>query len=201
MDDGQVRVEVQFKNALLWRAIFSTSKTVAEFCRETGFSQSVIGALLSLKKNPYHGGHGGLTKTARTLAAAVGIHPDELFPPALYSQHTGDPLAFEIGTEQLHSLSEGAVREMLMAGDESDPEQAFLSKETSRVLAQAMSRTLTKREMCVIRDRIYNNNSLKEIGEKLNVSRERVRMIEQKALRKMRHPSAMREINYEARGA
>ncbi len=64
----------------------------------------------------------------------------------------------------------------------------FLSQEISNVLD-----TLTDRQSCIIRLRYGLDDgrmrSLEEIALQLNLSRERVRQIEAKALRRLRHPS------------
>jgi RNA polymerase primary sigma factor len=36
---------------------------------------------------------------------------------------------------------------------------------------------------------------LEEVGQQFNVTRERIRQIEAKALRKMRHPTRLRQLN------
>jgi len=69
--------------------------------------------------------------------------------------------------------------------------QALLSDKAKMVLA-----TLTRREEKVIRLRFGLGDgqprTLEEIGKILNVTRERVRQIEEKALEKLRHPSRAR---------
>jgi RNA polymerase primary sigma factor len=63
-----------------------------------------------------------------------------------------------------------------------------LAEQTRRVLA-----TLTPREEKVLRMRFgigeESDHTLEEVGQDFNVTRERIRQIEAKALRKLRHPS------------
>lgn len=63
-----------------------------------------------------------------------------------------------------------------------------LAEQTRRVLS-----TLTSREEKVLRMRFgigeENDHTLEEVGQDFNVTRERIRQIEAKALRKLRHPS------------
>lgn len=57
--------------------------------------------------------------------------------------------------------------------------------------------TLTPREERVIRLRYGfdgHERTLEEVGAKLNVTRERIRQIAAKALRKLRHPSRSKRI-------
>jgi RNA polymerase primary sigma factor len=59
-------------------------------------------------------------------------------------------------------------------------------------------RTLTTREEKVVRMRFgigeKNEHTLEEVGQEFNVTRERIRQIEAKALRKLRHPSRSRKL-------
>jgi|TARA_R110002073_G_scaffold53515_1_gene138099 RNA polymerase sigma factor (sigma-70 family) len=54
--------------------------------------------------------------------------------------------------------------------------------------------TLTAREERVIRERFLNEKKLSEVGQLFNVNSERIRQIEAKALRKMKHPKISREL-------
>ena len=49
--------------------------------------------------------------------------------------------------------------------------------------------TLTPREERVIRERFLNGKTLEEVGQIYSVTRDRIRQIESKALRKLKHPS------------
>jgi RNA polymerase primary sigma factor len=71
--------------------------------------------------------------------------------------------------------------------------KANLSEQTSRVLA-----TLTLREEKVLRMRFgigeKSDHTLEEVGQDFEVTRERIRQIEAKALRKLRHPSRSKKL-------
>ena len=58
--------------------------------------------------------------------------------------------------------------------------------------------TLTDREQRVLRLRFGlddgHDRTLEEVGKEFNVTRERIRQIEAKALRKLRHPSRSRRL-------
>ncbi len=71
--------------------------------------------------------------------------------------------------------------------------QSNLRETTTRVLA-----TLTAREERVLRMRfgigMNTDHTLEEVGQQFNVTRERIRQIEAKALRKLKHPSRSRKL-------
>jgi RNA polymerase primary sigma factor len=68
-----------------------------------------------------------------------------------------------------------------------------LSEQTRKVLA-----TLTPREEKVLRMRFGigedSDHTLEEVGQDFSVTRERIRQIEAKALRKLRHPSRSKRL-------
>jgi RNA polymerase primary sigma factor len=71
--------------------------------------------------------------------------------------------------------------------------QANLREATTRVLS-----SLTPREERVLRMRfgigMNTDHTLEEVGQQFNVTRERIRQIEAKALRKLKHPSRTRKL-------
>ena len=72
-------------------------------------------------------------------------------------------------------------------------EHQDLSEQTRKVLA-----TLTPREEKILRLRFgieeKTDHTLEEVGQSFDVTRERIRQIEAKALRKLRHPSRTRQL-------
>ena len=71
--------------------------------------------------------------------------------------------------------------------------QSNLRETTTRMLA-----SLTPREERIVRMRfglgMNSDHTLEEVGQRFSVTRERIRQIEAKALRKLRHPSRSREL-------
>jgi len=71
--------------------------------------------------------------------------------------------------------------------------QSNLRETTTRVLA-----SLTAREERIVRMRFglgrNSDHTLEEVGQQFSVTRERIRQIEAKALRKLKHPSQSRVL-------
>ncbi|MCL2022041.1 MAG: RNA polymerase sigma factor RpoD [Betaproteobacteria bacterium] len=72
------------------------------------------------------------------------------------------------------------------------PSEAILQADLQEVIAEILD-TLTQREAKVLRLRfgieMSTDHTLEEVGKQFDVTRERIRQIEAKALRKLRHPS------------
>ena len=76
------------------------------------------------------------------------------------------------------------------------PSEAVISVNLKEYTSQVL-RTLTPREERVIKMRFGledgSEHTLEEVGQSFQVTRERIRQIEAKALRKLRHPSRSRQ--------
>ena len=76
-------------------------------------------------------------------------------------------------------------------------EEIVSEKMLKEELEQALS-TLTSREQKVVRLRYglddARERTLEEVGREFNVTRERIRQIEAKALRKLAHPSRSKKL-------
>ena len=105
-----------------------------------------------------------------------------------------EPISLEtpIGEEQDSSLGdfiadEGAV----------NPSDAVINSNLADQTRKVLS-TLTPREEKVLRMRFgiggKSDHTLEEVGQDFNVTRERIRQIEAKALRKLRHPSRAKQL-------
>ena len=74
-----------------------------------------------------------------------------------------------------------------------DPREEVEKTLLKDVLNEALD-TLCSREKIVLEMRFYEDKTYDEIGKRFNVTRERIRQIEAKALRKMRHPTRAKQL-------
>jgi RNA polymerase primary sigma factor len=104
------------------------------------------------------------------------------------------PLSFEtpIGEDQDTHLGDLVEDKGVMS-----PSDAAVHLNLKQRLA-SMLKKLTPREEGIIKMRFGledgNEHTLKEVGQRFAVTRERIRQIEAKALRKLRHPSCSSEF-------
>jgi len=122
--------------------------------------------------------------------------------PGEIAAHCGVPIA---RVEQILSMvqqptsldapvgedGDATLGDLIEATDVIDPQVAAEASALRRVLAEALAE-LTPREQHILRKRFgidgAADQTLAEIGEELGVTRERIRQIEAKALKKLRHP-------------
>ena len=125
------------------------------------------------------------------IAKKIGISVDKVREVYKISQ---DPVSLEtpIGEEDDSHLGDFIKDERTMSPEEYATIE-MLKEELSGVLL-----TLTEREEKVLRLRFGLDDgqcrTLEEVGQVFNVTRERIRQIEAKALRKLRHPSRAKKL-------
>lgn len=92
---------------------------------------------------------------------------------------------------------ENSLLDVLASNENETPDSALIMDSLKREVSRALS-TLTQREAEVISDYFGLNGNhamtLEEIGEKFNLTRERVRQIKEKATRRLRHTSRSKSL-------
>jgi RNA polymerase primary sigma factor len=92
---------------------------------------------------------------------------------------------------------DATLGDLIEATDAVDPHAAAEASALRRVLAEALAE-LTPREQRILRMRFgidgAADQTLEEVGREFNVTRERIRQIEAKALEKLRHPQRARKL-------
>ncbi len=133
----------------------------------------------------------GREPTEQELAKAMNL-PIEKIREIL--KVSADPISLDtpIGEEDDSHLGD-FIKDDTIVGPEEAAAYAVLQDQISRLLD-----TLTEREQRVLTLRFGlrdgRTRTLEEVGKEFNVTRERIRQIEAKALRKLRHPSRARML-------
>ena len=127
-------------------------------------------------------------------AAARGLgvnHATVLRRIAAFERATGIELFDK--TARGYTVPEDRQRIVEAIGEVDAAIQSNLKETVTRVLA-----SLTPREERVLRMRfgigMNTDHTLEEVGQQFSVTRERIRQIEAKALRKLKHPSRSRKM-------
>jgi RNA polymerase primary sigma factor len=193
-------------------------KAVDKFKYEKGFKfstyatwwirQAITRALIDQTKTirvPVHmmEFYNRVTKASRDLTQQLGREPSNeeiaqrLSVPTRKVEEVfraiQDPIALQTPVGDEDTELEDFIGDKNSPSPYSDAERIEVSEQIQRVL-----RTLTPKEEKVIRMRFgigaERDHTLEEVGRHLSITRERVRQIEAKALRKLKHPSRLRAL-------
>ena len=144
----------------------------------------IIGTYIKLEQNL------GRQPLREEVATDMGITLDRLAD--IVSMSSNEPISLE----ETIGDNDAELQNFIASQDESPEDVA-----TDACLSDAISKildNLTKREKTVIVHRFglqgENPKTLQEVGEILGVTRERIRQIEAKTIRKLRHPRFSRSV-------
>jgi len=133
----------------------------------------------------------GREPTPEELSLKMGLPVDKV---RMVLRIAREPISLEspVGEEEDSSLSD-FIEDKSAVSPQDAVIHSNLAEQTREVLA-----TLAPREARVLRMRFgigeRSNHTLEEVGQDFEVTRERIRQIEAKALRKLRHPSRSRVL-------
>ena len=217
MTTGPLRVEMRFRNGRLYDAIEAAAVPfqsdarlsalqkhgpVTAFCEIYDLPRHQVYALLNLKLSPLLK-HGRTDRTrirpiCQRLSDVLQIPITELFPESLYAiAWKTTQFAINIAPEMVNIealdriathqyLSQGAIQHRAIEGAQ------------TRMIVREVVGTLNPRERKVLKLRFgmggNAEHTLDEVAAELGVSRERIRQIETKALRKLRHPTRLKRL-------
>ena len=189
-NDGEYRIDLKVRNNLILSAIeLAGYKNVAQFCKAANLGQTLIGSLINFKTSPI-ASTGDLTPTAQSLCDFLGLLPEELW--------TKEQLAFVLPTNKSHFSMNHKEMVLTLARHTGElleapaPDAGLEEEDRHRVVAEMLD-SLTPREAKVLRLRFgidtQSELTLEEVSAKFDVCRERIRQIETKAIRKLKHPT------------
>jgi len=187
------RVKISVSNARIRRAMEAAGYTsIQAMCLEHKLRLDIVYKLVNMKMSPL-GNDGRWHSTTLKLADALNVLPDDLFSERqkTVTLKTNEGHRDVTESELAAIAAEQNWNERLEDMRDNDAINQIASEETGKVLNAAMEHLLTPKETEIIKWRYGFEGTRKsqdEIGAKYNVSRERIRQIENKALRKLRRP-------------
>ena len=133
----------------------------------------------------------GQEPTVAQIGEGLGISGERVTELLVWNEKVFS-LDAPLSDEEENSLSD-LIEDQGAEGPEGTTDREMLREEVRRALS-----TLTERERQVIELRFGllddHDYTLEEVGKQLKVTRERVRQIEERAIRKLRHPAASRTL-------
>jgi RNA polymerase sigma factor (sigma-70 family) len=181
----EFRLKVSVRNNLLLSAIEAQGYTsVAEFERACGLGMGRINNLVAMRDAPILQS-GEFSQNAKLVMEVLGAAPTDLW--------TEQQLTIKLKTNSgERAIDANLVQHLLEQKDRNDylpsPEDSLLAAETSAIVQQVLG-TISPREKDILQERFEKDLTLEEVGNHHGVSRERIRSIEAKALRKLQHES------------
>jgi len=188
MSEMDFRVDIKVRNENILHIIEKNGyKTVGEFCRTNNIMKHVsrIGSLVNFKESPLMT-NGEFWPFICEIADLLMCSPEDFF--------SDSQLTMELATNKKTLLIREAEVKMLAESYNTTPLlEEIIDKEKVKNMIEDALESLTPREKKVLIMRFGlnggNDHTLEEVANVFDVTRERIRHIEAKALRKLRHPS------------
>ncbi len=182
----------KFSTYATWWIKQAITRAIADYARTIRIPVHMVENINRVKRTSSELLHQlGREPSVEEIAQAMGQSPDKVRE---YIRCAQDPISLEtpVGEEEDSHLGD-----FIPDGDSLSPVEIALEAEKKRKINEVLE-TLTPREAEVIRLRFglddQRPQTLEEVGQVFNVTRERIRQIEAKALRKLRHPSRSKHL-------
>lgn len=131
----------------------------------------------------------GCTPTEKQIADALNIELDKVMTAI-------DMMQVSLSLDAPAKDDEDSIGDFVADSGQEKPMDKYI-KESNRQIIENVLSTLDKREAQVLRLRFGFEGeglTLEEVGEHYNLSKERIRQIELKAFRKLRHPARLKAL-------
>ena len=175
----------KFISYAVWWIRQSILQALAEQARIVRLPLNKIGSINKINRalaelEQRHEREPSIQEIAKTLELA----PEEIKEAM---KHSNKPLSMDA---PLNEEEEDSMYDILESNENPSPDENLINESLNREIERALS-SLTEREAKIIRLYYGLGNkhpfTLEEIGEKINLTRERVRQIKEKAIKRLKH--------------
>lgn len=177
MSDFSIQIKV--RNGRLLRAIRQKYGSSAELCRKCEISPTIVSRYLIMKESPILM-NGDWKESAFDVSSALGMEPEEIWPD--YMRQIAlrkSTVELDASVDQIAALSSGEG-------------QLAIKLAAMKIIN---THRLRPRYREVLKMRFINDMTLEEAGKVVGVTRERIRQMESKSLRTLKHPASLSGIN------
>jgi RNA polymerase sigma factor (sigma-70 family) len=194
---NEYRIKVTVRNNLILNAIENAGyKSVSEFCRAAGLPKTALTELIAMRKPPINQS-GEFSDNAKALMEELCALPTDLWTTEqLTLKLKRNSAQRDVSSEGMRAALGMHAEELLELMKPDAPDEAVLKHEMVSVVEEQLE-SLSPRAALVLRMRFgigCEEHTFEEIGDKFDLTRERVRQIEAKALRHLKHPSRSDEL-------
>ena len=177
------RVKITIRNERLLAAIEGTGfESVAKFCAEHILDYNQTSEIIRGKLKPINE-NGKLNDKVKNLLDILELDIKDAFTPRQLQGFKNTSYEVKVKEKELRQLVNPVKNQELK----------YIETEVQKKISEVLTIRLTPREEKIIRMRFGigtgTEHTLEEVGLKFSVNRERIRQIEAKAIRKLKHPS------------
>lgn len=174
------RISIKIRNNRILKAIEEAGGSPGQkWCEKNGISYHILNRFIKMSESPLIS-DGSLSKGASRLCDVLGKLPEELWSNEQLYPLERNFSEIEMDYGQLISLL--PMDQQYYLPDFSGIEQ----EHTKRLLDEVMENTLKPRERQILEMRFVRELTHEQCGEAFDISKDRIRQIECKALRKLR---------------
>jgi len=191
MKDYRLEIKVR-NNPVLKRIEELGYESPVAFCKAHKLNYQTVNKIISFKIS-FYTKFGRISEIIIKLADALQVLPDYIYPP----ERRGVPLErnkyiAEVEKADLMQVSTSLRMDALPVDDRK------MLDDFAPTIRRVMLEALTPREQRLLDKRFGITSgvplTLDEVGAELNVGKERVRQMEAKAMRKMKHPANSKKL-------
>jgi len=179
-------LKIAIKNNRLIEAREQLRLLPKEAAKAIGIGYQTLLSYESLSTSPLAGKNGTeiLKPTSRAICDYYALSPDWLWEGDIKRIESASARMVKLDIEEAMHIS-NALPDVLA-------DKSLIAGSINAVIDQ-----LTEREQRVVRNRYFEDITLSEVAGRENITRERVRQIELKALSKMRHGNISKDLRRE----